>query len=356
MIKGNKGEWSELYVLLRLLAYGKIYAADDKVKKIENVYFPILKIMREEVKGKKLEYRIENNEDVEIYNNDIKIKSVSREQLKKEADNLYNEIVNMKSRSFEIEHTEKFANDIECYRLAAPSSDKTDITMQIHDIHTGFEPICGFSIKSELGSAPTLLNASGATNFAFEVEGISDEQMEQINELNNPKSKIMDRMEQIFSLGTVKYSKPLNEKFANNLMLIDSRMEEIIAQVLICYYRDNISDCREIINKLEEENPLRFPKKGFYEFKFKKFLCSVALGMMPSKEWDGHDEANGGYIIVSSDGDVLAYHIYNRDYFEKYLLDNTKLERGSTSRHGFASLYKEDDKIYMNLNLQVRFK
>ena len=166
----------------------------------------------------------------------------------------------------------------------------------------------------------------------------------------------MDRMEQIFSLGIVKYSKPLNEKFANNLMLIDSRMEEIIAQVLICYYRDNISDCRDIINKLEEENPLRFPNKGFYEFKFKKFLCSVALGMMPSKEWDGHDEANGGYIIVSSDGDVLAYHIYNRDYFEKYLLDNTKLERGSTSRHGFASLYKEDGKIYMNLNLQVRFK
>lgn len=356
MIKGNKGEWSELYVLLRLLAYGKIYAADDRVKKIENVYFPILKIMREEIKGKKLEYRIQNNENVEIYINDVKIKKIGREQLKKEADYLYNEIINMKSRSFEIEHTERFANDIECYRLAAPSSDKTDITMQIHDIHTGFEPICGFSIKSELGSAPSLLNASGATNFAFEVEGIGDEQMEKINALNNPKSKIVDRMKQIFSLGEVKYSKALNEKFANNLMLIDSRMEEIIAQVLICYYRDNISDCREIINKLEEENPLKFPKKGFYEFKFKKFLCSVALGMMPSKEWDGQDEANGGYIIVSSDGDVLAYHIYNRDYFEKYLLDNTKLERGSTSKHGFASLYKEDAKIYFNLNLQVRFK
>lgn len=44
-------------------------------------------------------------------------------------------------------------------------------------------------------------------------------------------------------------------------MLIDSRMEEIIAQVLLCYYRDNISDCREIINKLEEVNPLGFPKR-----------------------------------------------------------------------------------------------
>ena len=221
MIKGNKGEWSELYVLLRLLAYGKIYAADDQVKKIENVYFPILKIIREEAKGKRLEYRIGENEDVDIYSNDVKIKSISKERLKKEADYLYNEIVNMKSRSFEIEQTEKFANEIECYRLSAPSTDKTDIKMQIHDIHTGFEPVCGFSIKSELGSAPTLLNASGATNFVFEVDGISDEQMENINALSNPKSKIMDRMEQIFSNGKVTYSKAANEKFANNLMLID---------------------------------------------------------------------------------------------------------------------------------------
>ena len=63
-----------------------------------------------------------------------------------------------------------------------------------------------------MGSAPTLLNASGATNFVFEVEGISDEQMENINALSNPKSKIMDRMEQIFSNGRVTYSKAANEK------------------------------------------------------------------------------------------------------------------------------------------------
>ncbi|HIT90097.1 MAG TPA: HpaII family restriction endonuclease, partial [Candidatus Merdenecus merdavium] len=51
MIKGNKGEWSELYVLLSLLAHGKLYAADDDVKKIDDVYFPVLKIFREEMKG-----------------------------------------------------------------------------------------------------------------------------------------------------------------------------------------------------------------------------------------------------------------------------------------------------------------
>lgn len=355
MITGNKGEWSELYVLLRLLAYGKIYAADDNLQKIEDVYFPILKVIREEIKRNKMEYRVEP-EEIEIFLNDEKRNSVTRERLLQEAKYLFEQIVGGSSRAFEIEQTEKFMNEIDCYRLSAPSSDKTDITMQIHDIHTGFEPVCGFSIKSELGSAPTLLNASGATNFVYEVEGISDEQMEQINQLDNPKSKIIDRMNQIFTIGSLKFVGAKNSTFATNLMMIDSRMEELMGEFLLCYYRDNIGSCDEIIQKLEERNPLHFPKSGFYKFKFKKFLCSVALGMMPSKEWDGHDEANGGYIIVASDGEVLAYHIYNRDYFEGYLLKNTKLERGSTSKHGFATIYKEDEKMFINLNLQVRFK
>lgn len=39
MLTGNKGKWSEIYVLLRLLADGKIYAADSKLNKLEDVYF-----------------------------------------------------------------------------------------------------------------------------------------------------------------------------------------------------------------------------------------------------------------------------------------------------------------------------
>ena len=43
-MSGNKGEWSELYAFLRLLSIGKIYAADENVQKIKDVYYPILKI------------------------------------------------------------------------------------------------------------------------------------------------------------------------------------------------------------------------------------------------------------------------------------------------------------------------
>ena len=63
-----------------------------------------------------------------------------------------------------------------------------------------------------------------------------------------------------------------------------------------------------------------------------------------------------GFIVVKNDGEVLAYHLYNRDKFKKYLFDNTKFERGSTSRHEYATIYKSDGKMFINLNLQIRFK
>ena len=47
-MSGNKGEWSELYAFMKLLSQGRVYAANEKVEKIDEVYYPILKIMREE--------------------------------------------------------------------------------------------------------------------------------------------------------------------------------------------------------------------------------------------------------------------------------------------------------------------
>lgn len=353
---GNKGEWSEFYAFVKLLSTGKLYAADKDTNRMDDIYFPILKILRTENTNLNMKYVINSEEgSVTVYQHTDAVKHLSQSSLAKIANFLYNSIKTGSNRAFEIDDSEKIMHDLACSKIAASSNDKTDITLQLHDIHTGYNPTCGFSIKSELGSPPTLLNASGATNFVFEVVGLTDEQAKTINSINT-NTKIIDRIDRIFKYGTIEFRRAKNNNFAENLMLIDTYMDNIIGELLLDYYRNNAPNCKTLVDRLENKNPLCYPRKGIYEYKFKKFLCSVALGMMPSKVWDGHDEANGGYVIVKDNGEIVAYYIYNRDAFETYLLTNTKFERGSTTRHDFASIYKEDDgKMYINLNLQIRF-
>lgn len=356
MLTGNKGEWSELYAFIRLLERGRLYAADEETNRVENVYFPILSIIREELEGRRKDYVIHTESGtVQIWETGNCLDLVRIDELAEYANLLLRKIKAGGDRAFSIDESDEIMDELYCEKISAPASDKTDITIKLHDINTGYDTTHGFSIKSELGSAPTLLNASKSTNFVYKVNNISNTQMETINSLNS-RSKIIDRISAINREGSIAFVGAKNSVFAENLMLIDSCMESIIGELLLYYYRDNISTCEDLIDKIEEENPLNYPRRGFYKFKFKKFLCSVALGMQPAHEWDGYDEANGGYIIVKEDGDVVAYHIYNRDSFEEYLLKNTKLEKASTTRHDYASIYEDDGKKYINLNLQIRFK
>lgn len=90
MLTGNKGEWSEIYVLLRLLADGKIYAADSELNKMDDVYFPIIKIIREENKGEIKEYA--TGEIISIYNNVSKVKELPMTEFETQSELLLNEI------------------------------------------------------------------------------------------------------------------------------------------------------------------------------------------------------------------------------------------------------------------------
>ena len=107
---GNKGEWSELYAFLRLLSQGRVYAANEKVEKIDNVYYPILKIIREEQKGEVYDYCIDNDAVV-IETQSCRIMTIDREALKDEADKLLEEIA-VHSGSFEVEEVASFVNEL----------------------------------------------------------------------------------------------------------------------------------------------------------------------------------------------------------------------------------------------------
>ena len=62
--KMNKGEWAELYVMLKLLGEGKLYAADNMLKKKLDTYLDVLKIIRQEFETQVLEYIVDQEKSL----------------------------------------------------------------------------------------------------------------------------------------------------------------------------------------------------------------------------------------------------------------------------------------------------
>lgn len=279
-----------------------------------------------------------------------------------EAKNLL-ERINLNSGVFSVPETEEFMQRIYCSSLKAKSSDKTDIRIILHDQRTKINTEMGFSIKSQLGGDSTLLNASKATNFTFKVKGadLTKGEIDEINTLNPNRFKVIKRYEAIKSKGCfLTFDKVDSPVFNNNLILLDSDLPEIIANLLLEQLNSGVSDIKMLTERISKLNPLGYDtdqRSPYYEYKIKHLLTSVALGMMPGSAWNGKVQANGGYLVVKHDGEILCYHFYDKNRFEDYLFANTYLERASTSRHGYAVIVKEPDKsLSFKVNFQVRLK
>ena len=357
MITGNKGEWSEIYALFKLLGEKELHPGNSEIKKLENLVYPILRILRTEVNGN-FEYSIED--DIVVISGNEEVFRIPISEFQERAKYLLTEIKS-NSGTFSVPEIEEFMQSINCLSLKASSSAKTDITIVVHDQRTGLQPSLGFSIKSQLGNPSTLLNAGETTNFIFKIVDakINQKEIEEINNISS-KSKIKDRILEIKAKGgKFEFLKTQRTIFSNNLILIDSLLPQILSTVVLKFYSSSYSNTEDLVKLTEEENPLKFDKTDkhlFYSYKIKRFLTDIALGMMPSKVWTGEYDATGGYLIVKADGEILCYHIYNKNEFENYLLANTKLETASSSRHGFGEIYDENGQLYFKLNLQIRFK
>ena len=184
-LTGNKGEWSEIYTLFKLLGDGKVHAGDADMNKLE-LYYPILNIIREE--SKRYEYKPNTEQNIVVIDEDgNEYARISMDKFVEESTKLLSEIKAAKKSAFEIPEAEQFMGEIGCSKLKAPSTDKADIHIVIHDLRTNMTPLLGFSIKSQLGSASTLLNAGTTTNITYKVYGtmLSDEDIDAINAIKS---------------------------------------------------------------------------------------------------------------------------------------------------------------------------
>ncbi|MBQ7702266.1 MAG: HpaII family restriction endonuclease [Candidatus Methanomethylophilaceae archaeon] len=364
-LTGNKGEWSEMYAFLRIISDGRIYGADGDSNKRDDIFYDINRVIRTEDKDT-LDYVVsKDGHSAEVRSGSDVLLTVERTEFGKEADNLLETIKASKGPAFPSPGTQQFMSKIRCYKIKAPSADKSDITIEIHDLRTGMDPVLGFSIKSKLGHPSTLLNPGKTTNMLFSLGGPVNRYLTEEGSVTIPgetvvSRKLSDRYSSLIEKGiTFDYIGADNETFANNLTMIDSNMEKIVAEMLKLHYIHGISNIENQVTELEKNDPLGFgkAKDQLYRYKIKKFLAAIALGMKPATAWDGTEDANGGYIIVKEDGEVLCYHVYNRNDFEDYLFKNTRLETPSTSRYDFSEIYRGiDGKYFLKLNLQIRFR
>lgn len=356
-ITGNKGEWSELYTLFRLLGEGKVHAGDANMNKMD-LYYPIINVIREE--SKRYEYKPNLEQHVVVIDEDgHEYARISMDKFMSESKSLLETIKTSKQRAFAVPDSECFMAKIGCTKIKAPTSDKADIHIVIHDLRTNMTPLLGFSIKSQLGSASTLLNATEATNIRYRVVGkkMTDTQLYKINSITDH----LPRMEALLEAGYhLQFDDIEHQTFKNNLLFLDACMPQFIAECLLYSSIPNsASTIKETVEKVAEQNPIAFTGKdviSFYEHKMKVLLLDTALGMTPATEWKGRYDANGGYLVVRKDGEIVCYHFYNRNDVEDYLYNNTRFERGSRTRHHFGSLYRADNgEVYIKLNLQIRF-
>ncbi len=209
-----------------------------------------------------------------------------------------------------------------------------------------------------LGGASTLINASKATNFIYTITG--DLQGNIIRQFNGIR-KFRQKISLLQNAGCeIHFHSMQSETYECNLRLIDSAMPEICAHLLLDYYGNGSTTVLEGLQRITQQNPLNYNisrNHSYYNYKISRLFLESALGMSPSKPWNGYLDATGGNVIVKEDGDVLCYHVFNYNQFAQYLLNNTKFKTASTSRYDFGKIYRDENSgcYCLKLNFQIRF-
>ena len=334
----NKGEWSELYAFFKLLIDNKLHFGDEFAENL-NEFVTVVEIAHNNTD---LVYKILESEIVFSDRSGTEKKRIKTADFITADDvtELFEKIKSAQGSSFEIPEINGILD------TAFISTSVKGGTFEKGDIQIAFDynklthPIAPVGIKSDLGAKPTLLNASSATNFIFEINGLNCG-IDEINSVDT-KSKVKDRLRKIIDTGAnVNYHSCELAVHQENLEKVDSLMPSIIAEALLAYYLGEGSKFSDLV--VGDQKQIRV----------KEYLKAVLLGMFSSKTWDGNYESNGS-ILVRKDGELTLFHVVKDSCLKNYLFAHTKFDTPSTTRHRFGAVYKEGEKYFIKLNLQIR--
>ncbi|PKL92202.1 MAG: hypothetical protein CVV21_05480 [Candidatus Goldiibacteriota bacterium HGW-Goldbacteria-1] len=358
---GNKGEWSEIYVLYKLLADGELYGADVKLQKLATEVMKVLAAHRidpksdvdyiiskkqVEIKGQKKTVFIPVSEFVKFSSELLKVIKTEKPPIKIKDETLKDFLAKSMVTSVKNRKDKKGKN-------------KSDLDLSIEDSVTSSRHRLGFSIKSKVGASATLFNAAEASGLRFRIEGrLSKEDVDSINAISGTKTKV----EELNKKGcTLKFDLYKDENFMKNLKMVDGDLVYILPELIkIFYYKKGKAKIKTLVEDMETDDFLKIndPRRPFYKNKVMNLLTASALGMTATEPWDGSYDASGGFIVVKDDGEILCYHFFKWNEFKDYLFNDTHFDIPSTSEnksYDFGNIVKDDSGFYIDLNFQIRF-
>lgn len=357
-LKGNKGELSELYAFFHLLAEGKLYSADENLQKT-NDFVQVISITRTDNK-KELYFEIHNG-NIQIIDalSAKKLLTFTRSDSKLLAKQILYDINNHTALQ---PKTQKQITQKQITKVKQKSTKKGDIQIRIYDPVHGISSDQEFSIKSFLGSDPTLFNANKTTNIIYKLleknnSPLSKSEIIRINSITTG-NKYIKRIKEIIASGyNIEFHSFQDKTFRLNLQIIDSDLPDIIAEAVLSKYRNKITKIEDVINFLHRTNPMMYDlSEGhkFYEYRIVNFLVEAALGMTSKTVWSGEYQVIGGIIIIKPNAETLCYHLIDFNKFKSYLKSSSRLDNPSGSKMGYGDLYEESGESFVKLNFQVK--
>lgn len=352
-LQGNRGEWSELYAFLRLLSDGQLQITDASLKPVKGASLVVRGIRRAEL-GAPRTYSIDTMGSITRTSGRSRSSPISTTITLGQAARTVLRATRHSKGTYRVREVEPLLRRMHIARLKSTDRRKGDLEVIVWDPELARDVTYSYSIKSQLGSPPTLLNASGATNFRFRV---------QADGLPSPSTRFdtkrgRDLVTALEAAGyRLDFVDAKSTTFDRNLRMIDSGLPEVVAGLLRLYFGGHGDTISELAAALTEEDPHAIGTRAtsHYRYKIMSLLEASALGMTPGMEWNGKLSADGGLIVVKPSGTLACIPTSRRDDFREYLFANTRLDGPDMTRHGYGHLVRSDAIATVQLNLQIRF-
>lgn len=333
-ISQNKGEWSEFYAFVKLLADGKILYVDKEAEDLE---------LTAEIDCVSKDHTTLTIKGKSVFSSST-IVIAKRELLDNWVKLLYEKISEGK-KSFKIPEAIDYAAQLGVSADSQGSHSKGDLSFKILKPDTGkLSKSLDVSVKSWIGSSPTLFNASKlSTRLIYKVTGVSDDVLHKLTN-NDPR----ENLKVIYDNGgEVHFLECAKATFKRNLEILGAT--EVLGFAVLHHFTKSEN---EGSNLVEISN--KFGDNILFKHKLGAFLRASALGMTGGKEWEGTYIASDNVLIVSSDGSIKC--LIGRGLLENHLFQVSMIDTPSTNRHEYGNVYKKDGEWRVNLNFQIRLK